>query len=360
MKQHYPIVILSLAIVAFLLLVFAGRDLPLIGLGETQNEFEDLRRNIAVYIHSEGPASALDAIMDATQEGGISYDECHVLMHLAGHGAYEYYSGDLGIVGFNSRSGRECLGGFVHGLEAEIVLSDAEPIKKLHQLCDTAKELGVNHGPCYHGAGHASLELTEDVHESLSFCDSLEAEVEPNLSGCYRGVFSELNNLILGFDRNSGIARNGTEYPGIDSDNPYAFCAELAERYREGCYTQSTMLMLASNDIESALPKCLSQEYSPYAQSTCVHIMIAVDSRNRLSAESSYIAPGVLNTFPQRLQDASVEGARETYKGLLADPYNKKWEPFCDSYEHTTVRDSCYEVFQSLEKRNISKNKALL
>lgn len=306
----------------------------------TENTFEGLRQNVRFHIEKDGVAGFVKRIHDAAGSQLISNDECHTLMHLAGHEAYLYYGGDMERI-VAASDGTECIGGYIHGVEAEIVFNGTDKVGELHRLCEIIREKGINNGPCYHGVGHSAFELTKEVEDSLAICNTLSGGIEDDLSLCWRGVFSELGNQVIGFDTSSNIATPPIEYAGLSKEEPYAFCEGLAERYRYACYTQLSKFFFASADLDSSFARCVAPAHSEEQQAICMNILSGMATRLLLSFEDSISAPHILDTLPVALQKAAVDGFAESFGGYLRSGYQREWRPYCDSFSRSAVRAYC-------------------
>ena len=100
---------------------------------KTYQSFAELRAGLPAIMEKNGIRAAINIVNETTQTRNISYDDCHVAMHLIGHSAYRLTNGSLEqALEIGGRT--QCLGGYVHGLAAEIAAWGYDPQPELEKL----------------------------------------------------------------------------------------------------------------------------------------------------------------------------------------------------------------------------------
>jgi len=226
-------------------------------------------------------------------------------------------------------------------IEAQIAIDYPDSPDKLKHYCEVIRQV-IPGNWCYHGAGHAYLQITTDVNKALDKCDSLEGGIETNLENCHRGIFSEYGNRALGYDGDTGKSLPGSPRVKLDLDNPYGFCKSLDQKYRPACYSQLTKVYI-SGDIEESLNKCL-KDSDIDIQKICINIISGVNSRGALATSDFLSAPKILSSMPQALRQAYIKGVKETFIGYEASGIEKDWEATCNSLNEDIDRQFCYSL----------------
>ena len=279
----------------------------------------------------------------ALQQKEISIDQCHNLLHLVGHEAYDYLEGDVSkLILYGSNT---CIASFQHGIEAQIAETRKDSIEILKKYCSALRQSypGIS---CYHGAGHGYMRVLKDAHKSVAKCDELEGGPDNELWNCYRGVFSEYGNQVLGVDTDTGLPiPNG---PSLKIDNrtvPLLYCQEFEEKYRDSCYSQLTKIQ-HSNNHEESLKSCLTTQYTPRMQEICINITAGVDSRRALSEKESYHVPEMVLDLPKNLKESYIAGFKETLIGFKNSGIKKDWHSFCSQFTDPGDQEYCKQTFQ--------------
>lgn len=272
-----------------------------------------LRQEVPRIAKDDTPYS-VEVVAKAFQTKVIGIDECHQLMHLVGHEAYQKYGNDFESA-LKANQGRLCLSGYTHGIEAQAATSrDRE---QLFVFCKLLKERGLNDGPCYHGAGHSAFEYTKNVRDSLLFCDSLAGGPEQDLTNCYRGIFSEVGNAMNGNDANTStaIAPLVDREQSIDPEKPFLVCDMLAKTYQDSCYSQVTKVLYKSNDKISSIKSCLRASPELRIQRMCAQIMAGVAARNILDTGTITDLAKFVTSVPRSLQNNVMTGVYDGLEG---------------------------------------------
>lgn len=322
---------------------------------DTINDFLEIEKMISDNIKLYGTKAGFEIIDEGERQGLISNDACHGLLHYVGHTAYAENPADYKAL-LEVVEGTNCIGGYLHGIEAEIVLGSSNVIEDVQKFCLFQKEQGVNPGPCYHGVGHATTELYKyDVPKSLALCDALENDaIENDLTNCYRGVFSEVGNIVTGHDGHTGLEIDSIPIDGLNEKDPYTYCEKLSPRHRSSCKSQLTKVATMDLNIEDWLTTCKDSQLSQSSRDICININTGVYVRHRLSFATTTLLPSHIYDFTPDEQKIAILGSAEAFAGYLSDGAEKDWRSFCNSIEFASTKKYCFEIFN----RMINKNEA--
>lgn len=301
---------------------------------------ENLLRDMSSIIARHGLPYAVAVVASGVAAGTIDNNECHTLLHLAGHEAYQILGNNFDDI-FEANHGRLCLGGYVHGVEAQIAQQSTDRVHDLWAFCEEVQKRGVGNGPCFHGVGHSAFELTHSVTDALLECDSLAGGPEPDLSNCYRGVFSEVGNELLGVDTNTEKQVQPLISREVSVEHPYTLCASLAAQYADACFSQLTKIFFQGNDIVGTLARCAQDSPTSHVRSICTSIVTGVSARS--SFESGDFSPLVagIRALPVSQLPAAFAGAREGYASYREDhPGEREFGALCVQFEGR-VRGMC-------------------
>ncbi len=302
-----------------------------------------LTRDIVRQTELQGAAFSVRVVLEANRTGRISSDSCHNLFHLIGHTAYRIYGSDFKTI-LADNPGSVCVGGYLHGVEAEILASGNDVRGNLWKLCSEEKIKPTSQEPCFHGVGHGAFELEQNVPRSLSVCDSLAGGPEKDLSNCYRGVFSQLDSDLAGVDANSGIAITPYTFPFILRDNPYPYCDTLDQKYRDPCYSQLAQLYLRTDNIFDAIQPCTTASRYRSAGNICVATLMGVQSRRILDSQPVATLAPIINEFDPRYQAAALKGVFESYNGRRVAAVSDSWDSICELLDTSSIERSCYAL----------------
>lgn len=285
-------------------------------ISRSEDVVRTLRQGMPRLAKDDTPYS-VEVVAKAFQTKMIGIDECHQLMHLVGHEAYQKYGNDFETA-INANQGHLCLSGYLHGIEAQAATTGDR--EQLFAFCKLIKERGLNSGPCYHGAGHSAFEYTKNVRDSLLFCDSLTGGPEQDLTNCYRGIFSEVGNAMNGNDANTSIAitplADSTQH--IDPQKPFLVCDMLANVYQDSCYSQITKVLYKSNDKVASITSCLGASPKLKIQKICAEIMAGLAARNILDTGTTADLATFVQNVPFALQNDVLVGVYDGLEGHIA------------------------------------------
>lgn len=303
----------------------------------SKNVFSTLLDQLSTIIEFEGINSAIKLTELALKKEKINIDQCHIILHQIGHEAYQKFSNDLKHL--TRRDSNICIASFQHGVEAQVAIDNPGSPEPLKNYCQALRTVlpGIW---CYHGAGHAYLQITGDVNKALEKCDSLSGGVETNLENCYRGIFSEYGNWALGYDGDTGKSLPGGPRVKLDLENPYGFCKSLEEKYRPACYSQLTKVYI-SGDLDSSLQKCL-KDPDLEVQKICVNIVSGVYSRSFLATSNFISTPKILSSMSQALRQEYIKGVKDAFVGYRTSGIEKDWQAIiCSSLNEERDRQFC-------------------
>lgn len=283
-----------------------------------------LQEDLPQKIQEQGAAFALRAVFAAARSRSISSGECHLLLHNVGHATFAAASMDSLRDAFTFAEVRTCLGGYLHGMEAEILESGQEVQVRAWKLCELSHTIGVKNGPCFHGFGHAALEWTQDVDEAITLCDSLSGGPEEDMSGCYRGIFSQLSDYIAGKERSD------VHFPAVDPRNTFAYCRTLRSDVYYACLTQLSQRYNDVGDAHKGFGACMAASVVPIERKVCAQILTALETRkaydeNREASLSAFFA-----VIPVALHGDALSGMYESYRAAKDTyPEIRSWEVVC-------------------------------
>lgn len=303
-----------------------------------ENPGQALIRDTLGFIERNGAPRTVALVAQALEQKLIDTNECHLILHLLGHSSYRIYGEDFAAINA-ANEGRICLNGYFHGVEAEIAVSGDK--RALADFCVFEKQSRIDYGPCYHGVGHAIFELNRNVKESLAFCDSLKGGPEPDLDGCYRGVFSEIGNQLGGRDSNSGleITPLRDKSQRLVAEKPYAVCTTVGMKYKDACHTQLSKLYYSESDPHFGTGGCLTSSASLSVVSTCTRIVSALALRTIFSHGTVSDAADFFNTLPQSQRTDALGGARDVFESERRSV--SVWNEFCALVEGESLQVTC-------------------
>lgn len=303
-----------------------------------------IRQQLKYLVKKGGIEGVIKLSEFALQQKEISMDQCHNLLHLIGHEAYEYFEGDFyKLILYGSDI---CIASFQHGIEAQIAEADKNSTENLKRYCEALRKSypGIS---CYHGAGHGYMRILKDPHQAVKKCDELKGGPDNELWNCYRGVFSEYGNQALGVDSDTGQPLPGGPTVSLEKESPLLFCAQFNKKYHDSCYSQITKVHYSSN-IDESLKSCLKDKYDSRMQEICINIISGVDSRNLLSHQDHYKVSNVVFSLPEDLRKAYILGVRETIIGFKISGIKKDWKKFCAEFKLADDQKFCTDNLQNI------------
>lgn len=306
--------------------------------------FGYLRENLKNLVEKYGIQAVTALTKEAFRQQAITMYQCHTLAHYTGH-FYPNESKNLDdIVNYDIDY---CEGGFKHGLEGEITArNESDTLEKLHRLCSLFRRMG-SIGACYHGSGHEFMREKLDIEKALSSCDSLfERGPKEDVSDCYKGVFSELTNLIGGVDGETGYGLKGSPPLTINA-SPMDFCSQLKDVHQIPCALELNGYQLSPSStheqIEKRLKGCVDNKYHIKLQAACVQSIAAVSAQHVLPRQSTITPPSFILTLPSELRRAYITGTLVEMGAFIKNGVEKDWQTFCRSLQSVN-ESNCQQI----------------
>lgn len=271
---------------------------------------------------AQSPHDTVQLVETMAREGKLSNDECHEILHAVGHAAYRAFDGD--VEQLLRAAGTVCLGGYLHGVEAEM-LEHADARNILFALCESMQESQLTNGPCFHGTGHAALEREGDVAAALRVCETLAGGPEDDLSGCYRGVFSELSHTMA--------------HSGSTAD-PFSYCA-TSKNARSACYSQMPQRYDRGQGFSDALARCLRAAPDAEAEEACAFTLTALLARKAFDTSDIGTIQIAIDEVSPPLLGAALRGVLDSYRGSVNVRDLPSWSTLCARFE----RVECEQLF---------------
>lgn len=310
--------------------------------------FESIRDSLSDIIKQYGIEGALAVDAYAFTNNKMGIYQCHALTHLIGHESIVYYGKDYAAVASNYS--HFCELGYVHGAEAQVVLSGGDYQHELYKLCDQIKKKDPS-ATCFHGAGHAFMNQTLDVQTSLTLCDGLidEQHTIDDVTPCYNAVFAELTNLVGGRDGETAIPYTNGPPLTIKEATPLEYCAKIGERYRIQCVFEFSGLGIgpASTpaDVEGKLRNCVGENFDEELESACIKSVAAVGMQHLLAGTSTVSVPSFILSLSDPLRNAYILGAATEMKQYVVSGATRNWESFCGGFTKEADASYCKSIF---------------
>lgn len=329
----------------------AKKALESVNTTDSVDDFLELSQVVLDAMKEYGTQAGFEVINEGERMGLINNDVCHGLLHYVGHSAFAENPTDYDAL-IAPLEGTACIGGYLHGIEAEIMLVSGNAIEEVKDFCQFQRERKVNPGACYHGVGHAATEMYNyDVPKSLALCDALEGGPESDLTNCYRGVFSEVGNVVVGYDGHTGLEAEKLDIPGLEVENPYKYCESLDEKYQSSCKSQFTKIVVNGVPFEKWTALCAKPGLSESSINVCVNSTTGVYVRQMLSFENTTTLPEALYDLPLEQQKVGILGSAEAFAGYYNDNEDKDWRSFCNAIPVAETKSYCIEVFTRMEDK---------
>jgi hypothetical protein len=202
--------------------------------------------DLLTVLDEQGPSEALAALRTAVDTSPAWVPQCHDMAHVLGQAAGRAHS-PTGLLGLDERL---CLEGFSHGiLEGFALASDdvafAATVRELCLEYTSGNWEGEN---CAHSVGHAvALRPHETLTEVFLACDLLPDRLR---TSCGVGAVMAIASPTASFDP--------ADRPVPDELD--RLCAELPDRYRNGCFLALWQFYPSTWDsltlVERLIPVC--------------------------------------------------------------------------------------------------------
>jgi hypothetical protein len=351
---HLVVALIALALTAAGIAVyFAAYPLsdPLLKQSETYDSTKetlarltgiDYQRYFTEHIHTfytnEGINGMIRRTEKAMADGQITMFVCHSLAHDIGH--YAGYADNLSRIEeyLSADNLNFCGSGFMHGMEGQIAY-EAYPdnVNDLYALCKMMLPFHPYYYGCYHGAGHAFMEMMRDEPaQAMALCDRLKTDEEVDVTHCYRGVFSEYANYLHG--------QQAPRAAILD------YCDSLTGELRTMCAEETNGLELPITatvpEIKEALSLCLKDGYDRIIQIGCVRSIGGIATDRELGT-GRLPSTEPLSILDEELAKNYIETAFGAYiKTALLNPA-LSFEPFCDALSSDALKTYCKALIAS-------------
>lgn len=308
--------------------------------------FDHLEKNLNSLVDQKGISSTINILKEALQNKQITMNQCHSFAHLVGHKAYTIFPKNLEkLVNLAESDLLLCGGAYPHGIEAEITITNSNPVATLNTLCDFLIKESPGF-PCYHGAGHAFMSDTLDVNKSLLNCDKLPNSGSVEIwSNCYTGVFSEYAFLIAGVDGNTGKPFPGGPKIKLPTSNPLDFCQSLDRKYHYTCASQLGREILNAIQTNNPFAECVKSSYSTDIIIPCIRIVSAVIAQEEFNQIDTVKIPEYILGLSKDLRSAYIEGVAGEYQAFANSGVTKNWKPICSSFSNSDDNKKCSSLF---------------
>jgi len=254
----------EVGIVALLFLALVLRFLPLVkekeksaakvavsGCHSSSNQVECWDSLIATTLKKESLDNAFTVFGDLYESEPNFAASCHGFAHSLGLAAYKDYAAGKDFSLSNKTS--YCGYGFYHGFMETLLLSTHNP-KKAVDFCNfVGKKLqGQNndaYGACFHGIGHGTVDGSNPgtwgdpgavVKPGLEMCEKIAGDDKTQFGPLYRCVTGAYNALEI-------LSANPKYQLSAFRAQPFSFCDEQKEVYKEACYTNMLPALLAND-----------------------------------------------------------------------------------------------------------------
>lgn len=288
-------------------LLISFTDLPSVNKKDSEGpkEFNYLTTTIVDTIKENRTDIALQQVKLSFDSGVIDINQCHALLHSAGHASYEFSLGNWDKVLFQDTG--LCSYGFEHGVEAQIVLENSIDNNKaadiLQEYCRRLK-VGDANAECYHGAGHAFTQQGLTILSALERCDSL---IESGLpEDCYRGAFSEYVNKLRGIDGDTDAPIPGAVVKKIEITDVFNECLLLDKKYQEACVAQFTSFLYTDHDLETALLGC--NYFTGWVGDTCAFKVGGTYASIYIDKTEEFVLPENLGQLSKSIRHGFARG----------------------------------------------------
>ncbi len=310
------------------------------GLSKTvvqEDDSQTLFIKIAKETKIKGPSYVFNKIQTGFINENYDINKCHSLLHALGHSAYEYYGKDFKSYG--NLDYQMCFQGFQHGVEAQIALQeldDENTLKKtLNSFCDFLKSDNPE-AECFHGAGHAFFQNGFNVLSALKRCDLIEFGGHTD---CYRGVFSERVNRIMGIDGDTDSKIAGFIPEKVDPNNVYKECFGYPFKYREACITQFTILIPDTGGLDNMINTCL--RYIDYVEDICIFKISGNLASFTIGENKDVPLPDNFTLLSFRARKIFIEGVINQYDQY---PDTPKRNEFCSRLGNVADKSYCMSL----------------
>lgn len=289
--------------------------------------YGELHATLNQLIASNGIVHTISTIRLARDSGVIDVNQCHSLLHQVGHSAYEFHPNDWKLL--TVLKTHLCMDGYWHGVEAQMAMDwprdSVRVADTLRRYCDEIRK-GDTTTSCYHGAGHAFIQLYQNkLSVALGKCDELvPREDDPN--DCYRGVLSEYKNYLMAYDGDNEVPIAGRTPVVIETSHTFDECARLEERYRDACVSQFAGFLVTS-DLSKAVATCSS--FPLWVHRRCAHTVTTSYISNTFNQLKTLEVPSHMSSYSANARAGVIDGAFEGLTIFRNENFSTVWQSFC-------------------------------
>ncbi|OHB23142.1 MAG: hypothetical protein A2939_01970 [Parcubacteria group bacterium RIFCSPLOWO2_01_FULL_48_18] len=293
----------------------------------------------ADYLERYDPESLFAQFEKAMSESADIRRDCHQVIHAIGRETHAVVKN----IADTFEMGRDltlCAGGYFHGAVEKMFRPsvnsgqdpDNEPIEehisageletKIPVLCAAVKDESRK-DECYHGIGHGTLYLLEDLTKSLGFCNLILTK--QNHFSCYSGVFMEHELSGMAFD--------------VNVDDPHYPCRDFKSQQLYACYYVQSFRLVRLGFSKEDIVKTCREAPSP-AGAMCVRGYGIFHLAHEALAEG--FPPTV--QFCESLDRANARVCAEAVASRLAAHMTsgELAMPFCALFESEYIRKRCF------------------
>jgi hypothetical protein len=276
----------------------------------------------------------VDMLIEAFEVERIGMFECHSLAHDIGH--YGGYSDNFSYVEeYLSKKNLDfCGSGFMHGVEGQLANNPyPQNRESLYEFCKLAMPLEPFYAGCYHGAGHAFMENTRDVLLALRECDTLitDPALVPDVSNCYRGVFSENVNYLTA--------------SGKSSSDLLQSCMNLPTLFHKECAEELNGFNLTPDstraEMDEAIRTCAEGNYSEVLTKGCMKSLGGVVTDLLLSRNEEILMPTWALSYTDHAQIGFIDGTVGALRKNKTEKSRAGLVTFCASLDTETKKEYC-------------------
>ncbi|MEX2008004.1 MAG: hypothetical protein WD850_00695 [Candidatus Spechtbacterales bacterium] len=304
--------------------------------------FVYLHNNLEEIVLYQDADGALHLTREAFRQGMIDRFGCHTLAHEIGHhaaseGHFEHIELHISDANINF-----CGGGFMHGVEGGLAESGHPGFREdLYYFCTLALPVATTYAACYHGAGHAFVDRSQDFPEALQLCDTLITDERITATACYQGVFSE------------HIERMQRE--GVENSELLGFCASIRQALQNICALELNGLNItpASTNavVEETLKICVYNDYPATVKTGCLEsVSWAAADRDVWQRGKIVLLPVIFN-FPQEFRRVYIVATTNRMKEHLKDGTVNTNSSFCQAFPSQDDQQFCRERILTKDNR---------
>lgn len=309
----------------------------------THEQFYEVSDTLATMLRQNGSVAVFNYVADQVVHNPSFARDCHPLMHMLGHEAFQYYGDAAAAL---EHQNELCNSGYTHGV-IERGLTNVTDINQAVQTVCNTEDAGITatqqedfkRWQCFHGVGHGVMAYTDrQVDRSLPVCEQLPTTFA--VESCANGVFME-----------HFIAVSHTGRPRQNPDIGFSTCQATADAYKYDCYyyQPTAYLGLYEDTYKTAYEHCQAAPEPAYSL-TCIAGVGGQAMKDHITAPR-YAHDFCVSLSAYADQEACVRGAIGIYINHTAS--SAAAEPLC-SQEFKDFQAAClWEVTNRRQKYGI-------